>query len=189
MRNRSRYAGVFKRMGQTQLVNNLLVMKFGGTSMGSAERIKVAGEILREQRQKRSVLAVVSAMSKVTDLLLDTMHRAETGDEPGMQANLSKLRQRHLETCRDLLPEDKREAVVGGIQSLISEFQRLTSGMLMLGERPLRSVDEALSVGERLSALLLTAHLEAEGQMAVAVNATEAIVTDAVVRRGHAADG
>ncbi len=180
MRHRSRYAGVFNRMGQTQLVNNLLVMKFGGTSMGSAERMKVAGQILREQAKKRPVLAVVSAMSKVTDLLLDTMRRAETGDEPGMEANIGNLRERHLETCHELLPEIRRDAVARGIQSLILEFQRLTSGMLMLGERPLRSVDEALSVGERLSALLLAAHLEAEGQMAVAVNANEAIVTDAV---------
>jgi aspartokinase len=54
-------------------MNNLLVMKFGGTSMGSAERIQVAAKICQEQKQKRAVLAVVSAMSGVTDLLLGTL--------------------------------------------------------------------------------------------------------------------
>src|SRR5437868_6681905 len=56
----------------TQL-NNLLVMKFGGTSMGSAERMKVAAAICSEHARTRPVVCVVSAMSKVTDLLLDSL--------------------------------------------------------------------------------------------------------------------
>jgi aspartate kinase len=161
-------------------MENLLVMKFGGTSMGSAERIKVAGEIISAQRTTRPVIAVVSAMSKVTDLLLNTMRHAESGDETVIEENIRKLTSRHLETCRQLLPPESQEAVEGGIQFLIAEFERLSRGMLMLGERPPRSVDEALSIGERLSALMLAAYLESQGQMAVAVNAAEAIVTDAV---------
>ncbi|PYT16799.1 MAG: hypothetical protein DMG59_09365 [Acidobacteria bacterium] len=53
-------------------VGNLLVMKFGGTSMGSAERIRVAARISAEHRAQRPVVTVVSAMSQVTDLLLDS---------------------------------------------------------------------------------------------------------------------
>ncbi|HYI97711.1 MAG TPA: hypothetical protein VEX68_29495, partial [Bryobacteraceae bacterium] len=48
-------------------------MKFGGTSMGSAERIRGAAEICAQERAKRPIVVVVSAMSKVTDLLLDTL--------------------------------------------------------------------------------------------------------------------
>ena len=62
-------------------MNNLLVMKFGGTSMGSAERIRVAAAICAEQKVQRPLLAVVSAMSKITDLLLDTTRHAEGGDQ------------------------------------------------------------------------------------------------------------
>jgi aspartate kinase len=167
-------------MGQTHILENLLVMKFGGTSMGTAERIRVAGQIAREQGASRPVLAVVSAMSKVTDLLLDTMRHAELGDEAGMEASIGKLRDRHIQTCRELLPAESQDAVESGILSLVGEFERLARGMLMLGERPPRAVDEALSVGERMSALMLAAHLESEGQLAVAVNAAEAIVTDAL---------
>jgi aspartate kinase len=74
---------------------------FGGTSMGSAERIRIAAKICAGEGRTRPVLAVVSAMSKVTDLLLDTLRHAEAGDEAGMEANLQKLRLRHVETCRD----------------------------------------------------------------------------------------
>mgnify|MGYP005863477333 CR=1 FL=1 len=64
-------------------MKDLLVMKFGGTSMGSAERIRVAAAICAEQRKVRPVLAVVSAMSKITDLLLDTLRKAEGGRRRG----------------------------------------------------------------------------------------------------------
>ncbi len=155
-------------------------MKFGGTSMGSAERIKVAARIAREQRELRPVCLVVSAMSKITDLLLDTMRHAEAGDRAGMEANLAKLRARHLEACRELLPAKGRGAAEEGVRALIAEFERISGGMLMLNELPPRSVDEAVAIGERLSALLITAFLNAEGAPAAAVNAAEVVVTDAV---------
>ena len=56
-------------------MNDLLVMKFGGTSMGSAERIRVAASICAGQMRERPVVAVVSAMSKITDLLLEVDER------------------------------------------------------------------------------------------------------------------
>src|SRR5205807_5992221 len=66
-------ARAYVQWERSSTVNNLLVMKFGGTSMGSAERMRVAADIIARQRQKQPVLVVVSAMSKVTDLLLDTL--------------------------------------------------------------------------------------------------------------------
>ena len=81
-------------------MKDLLVMKFGGTSVGSAERMKVAAGLAAEQQKKRPVTIVVSAMSKVTDLLLDTMRHAEAGDRAGMETDLALLRTRHEEACR-----------------------------------------------------------------------------------------
>ena len=155
-------------------------MKFGGTSLGSAERIRIAAQISAAQRRVRPVATVVSAMSKVTDLLLDTLRHAEAGDEAGMEANLQKLRARHFETCRELLPPEKQEEVLAGIQSLIADFHRIANGIRMLGERPPRSVDEAVAIGERLSALLMASYLETQGTRARAVNAAGIVVTDAV---------
>lgn len=162
------------------MMQNLLVMKFGGTSMGSAERMRVAAQICTAESRKRPVLAVVSAMSKITDLLLGTLRHAEGGDDNGVDANLRELAERHRETCRLLLDPRERAAASSGVEALISDFRRITNGIRMLGERPPRSVDEAIAIGERLSALLLSEYLNAKGIRAQAVNASEVIVTDAV---------
>src|SRR5947209_19576637 len=112
-------------------------MKFGGTSMGSADRIRVAGEIIGEQQRERPVTVVVSAMSKVTDLLLETMHRAELGDLPVVAVNIQNLLERHLQTCDELLnaasAAESRMAASEAVRSLVAEFERITSGIRMLG--------------------------------------------------------
>jgi aspartate kinase len=155
-------------------------MKFGGTIVGSAARMRATARLAAAQRKERPVAIVVSAMSKVTDLLLDTMRHAEASDTSGLVANISKLRERHIETCIELIPADKREPVLRGIHDLIAEFERITNGMRMLGVRPPRSVDEAVAIGERLSALMIAAYLDSQGTPAIAVNAAGVVVTDAV---------
>lgn len=160
-------------------MNNILVMKFGGTSMGSAERIRVAAALTAEERKQRPVVMVVSAMSKITDLLLDTLRHAENGDKETVDANLKKLLDRHVDTCAQLLPENARGPVEAGIGELLNEFRRIAYGVLMLGERPPRSVDEAIATGERLSAMMTAAYLESQGVKAAAISAGDLIVTDA----------
>ena len=161
-------------------MNDLLVMKFGGTSVGSAERMRVAARISAEQKRQRPALVVVSAMSKITDLLLDSMRHAEAGDRAGLDTNIRVLEERHTQACRELLTAARQPETLAAVDELVCAFRRITGGMLMLNDRPPRSVDEALAIGEKLSALLLAAFLESEGVQAVAINAAEAIVTDAV---------
>ena len=161
-------------------MNNLLVMKFGGTSMGSAERIKIAAGICTEQQHERPVIAVVSAMSGVTDLLLNTLRHAEAGDEAGIAANLDRLTTRHLDACKELLDGARCESATSGIYELIGDFARIAHGVRMLGERPPRSVDEAGAIGERLSALMISEYLQANRVAAEAINGANVIVTDAV---------
>jgi aspartate kinase len=162
-------------------MNNLLVMKFGGTSMGAAERIQVAAAICQQQKNKRPVLAVVSAMSGVTDLLLATLRHAEAGDEAGIETSVQTLLARHEKACHELLRDPALcSRAMTGIRELIADFRRIAHGMLMLGERPPRSVDEAIAIGERLSALMMAEYLETAGAPARAINAADVIVTDAV---------
>ena len=166
-------------------MNNLLVMKFGGTSMGSAERMRVAASICTEQKALRPVLAVVSAMSGVTDLLLGALRHAEADDEAGIESSIRALSERHEKACRELLRDQARcDRAIEGIRELISDFHRIAHGMLMLGERPPRSVDEAIAIGERLSALMIAEYVESLGVAARSINAADVIVTDAVF--GHA---
>jgi aspartate kinase len=161
-------------------LKDLLVMKFGGTSVGSAARMRTAARLAIAERRKRPVAVVVSAMSKITDLLLDTMRHAEAGDRSGMATNIAGLRARHEAVCRELLPGPRQPSIMAEIHRLIAEFERIASGMAMLNIQPLRSVDESLSVGERLSALLMSEYIASEGVAAMVVDASGVIVTNAV---------
>ncbi|MFN9458686.1 MAG: aspartate kinase [Acidobacteriota bacterium] len=161
-------------------MNNLLIMKFGGTSMGSAARIRVAAGLTAAQQRLRPTAIVVSAMSKVTDLLLDTLRHAENNDADAIAQNVGTLRTRHEETARELLDPAALPAAEAEIESILAEFERIAKGMQLLGDRPPRSVDEATAVGERLSALLIAAYLNGQGTPAAAINSARVVITDAV---------
>ncbi len=161
-------------------MKSLLVMKFGGTSVGSAERIASACDLIAAEGTHRPLVVVVSAMSKITDLLLDTTRHAEGDDQAGIDRNLEQLENRHFEAAASLLPAAHLGRVRGELGEIISDFRRIVNGIQMLGHRPPRAVDEAIAVGERLSALLVDEHLRSRGIAAQAVNAADAIVTDAV---------
>ena len=154
-------------------------MKFGGTSMGSADRIRAAAALARQQRAVRPVVVVVSAMSKITDLLLDTLRAAEHADDATVEANLTALGDRHASACGALLSGVALEETNRLVVAIVSEFRRIAMGVRMLGVRPPASVDEAVAAGERLSALIMAAYLTASGTPAQAVNAREVVVTDA----------
>src|SRR6185295_5650256 len=103
-----------------------------------------------------------------------------SGGSGDVEANLKHLENRHVETCRALLSGSACSTGICEIGILVGEFQRIAHGMLMLGERPPRSVDEAIATGERLSALLISEFLNTQGVKSVAVSGSEVIVTDSV---------
>ena len=156
----------------------LLVMKFGGTSVGSPEAIRRAAELAARTTPEWRPVVVSSAMSQVTNLLLDTMAHGEGGDEETVERNIKTLEDKHVAAARELLPEDRHEPVIAKIRELVNGYGRIARGMLLLGERPVRSEDEAVATGERLSTLLIAETLQAMGQPAQAVNAWDLIVTD-----------
>jgi aspartate kinase len=153
-------------------------MKFGGTSMGTAERIRVAADLCSREQKRRPLVVAVSAMSKITDLLIETLQLAERGASGEVETNIRKLESRHVDTCRALLPGQSAGSAICETGVLVGEFQRIAHGMMMLGERPPKSVDEAIATGERLSAMMLAAYLNTTGVPATAVNAAEILVTD-----------
>jgi aspartate kinase len=158
----------------------LLVMKFGGTSVGSPEAIRRAAALTAQAARDWRVVVVSSAMSKVTDLLLDTMAHGEAGDETTVENHLRTLEDKHVAAARELLPAERQEPVIARIRELAGGYARIARGMLLLRERPPRSEDEAVATGERLATLLLAETLQTMGQPAEAVNAWDIVVTDAV---------
>ncbi|MBN1963030.1 MAG: aspartate kinase [Anaerolineae bacterium] len=158
----------------------VLAFKFGGTSMGSAAIIAEVGRIVTEYaEQSNQVLTVVSAMSGVTNLLLGAAHSAAAGDTNAYIKATNELRDRHHETARALVTQlDAQSALLIELHRLIDSFQELCRSIAVLGELTPRGLDAVTSIGERLSARLLAAHLQERGAMALPVDATTLVVTD-----------
>jgi aspartate kinase len=157
---------------------SLLVMKFGGTSVGNAQAIAALAAIVREQKAAWDrVAVVVSAMSGVTDLLIRGAHTAAAGDSQTFVTIAAQLREKHAAALAELAHGD--DAVAGEIMRLIDEFELLCRSVLVLGEVTPRALDAISGLGERMSARLVAAALRARGDAAQAVDASAMIVTTA----------
>jgi bifunctional aspartokinase / homoserine dehydrogenase 1 len=157
----------------------LAVMKFGGTSVGDAACIARAAQIIVKGARDGACLAVVSAMSGVTNLLISAARRAETGDQSAGPEILGALRTQHEDALRALVaPESSRTPIQTQLEEVFGEGKRLFEGTALLRELTPRALDAIASLGERLSAPLVSGALREQGLRSEPVEATEAIVTD-----------
>ena len=159
----------------------LRVMKFGGTSVGDAACIARAADIVKSAASAGSVVVVVSAMSGVTNRLIDAAHHAEAGEAEFATRLIAELRTQHTKALKALLRDTQRAAEVEkSLSAVLAELERLLQGTAFLKELTPRALDAISGMGERLSAPLLAAALNELGISSVAVAATEVIVTDPV---------
>src|ERR1041384_1660348 len=157
----------------------LQVMKFGGTSVGDAGCIRRSAQIVVDASQGYSVAVVVSAMSGITNRLIDAAHRAMRGDREAGTALAAVLRKQHFEALAALVSDEQsRSLVQGRIEELLAEGSRLFEGTALLRELTPRTLDAISSLGERLCAPVFAAALSAMGVAGVSIEATELIVTD-----------
>src|SRR5262245_22024208 len=155
----------------------MIVMKFGGTSVGSAERIRGVAERVRE-RLAQSPLVVVSALGGITDLLLRGARMALARD-PGAEELRLRILQRHLEVIQELFPAGPvRERLRRHIEGIGLELDTLYKGVHFLEELTPRSLDAIAGMGERLSFEIVAAALDAQGVPAIGIDARAVIVTD-----------
>ncbi|HZE71143.1 MAG TPA: aspartate kinase [Pyrinomonadaceae bacterium] len=159
--------------------DKLQVMKFGGTSVGNAECIRRAADIVSRAAGAGSVVVVVSAMSGVTNRLMEAAQASAAGDM-GAAGNLAEtLRQQHQEPIDTLIgDEDQRTELAAQLNEIVEEVTSLCRGTALLRELTPRTLDAISSMGERLSARLLAGVLREMGVSATAIEATELIVTD-----------
>ncbi|MEN6499431.1 MAG: aspartate kinase, partial [Rectinema sp.] len=129
-----------------------LVMKFGGTSVGSAARIREVAQIVASRRGTARVV-VVSAMAGVTNSLFEMAEAARVHNLDKAIQLLSKIEQIHLEVARSL--EIATPECIGNIKEIIENLQRRMQGIDLLGELSQRTMDEIASAGERLSSILV----------------------------------
>ena len=155
-------------------------MKFGGTSVGGVDALNSVVEIIKNARQQgHQVVVVVSAMSGVTNLLIDSAHKAESGDEETAQKARLEIAKKHAEVTQYFLGDTpERDAVMSKITAMLDEFQALCHGIRVLGELTPRALDVIGGLGERMSAPQVAAILNRAGVPAQDVAATDLIVTD-----------
>lgn len=158
----------------------LQVMKFGGTSVGDAACIARAAQIIAKGAQAGACLAVVSAMSGVTNRLIEAAKQAGNGEGEAGTATLEALRKQHADALKALVrAEDRRKAIELEMEDVFAEGRRLFEGTALLRELTPRTLDAISSLGERLSAPLVAGAVYELGLKSAAVDATEVIVTDA----------
>ncbi len=161
-----------------------LVMKFGGTSVGSAQAMReTAALILRTQEQWGQVLVIASGMGskpvKVTDLLLQGAYAAVKGDNQIYLNHADQMRQVHFEAIDGLLaPEGERQRVLAENNAIIEHYVALCDAVSVLGELSPRALDAIGGMGEQMSVPILAAYLRQLGHQAQAIDATDLIVTD-----------
>jgi len=157
------------------------VMKFGGTSVGDANRIRRAAGIAAQASKERAVVVVVSAMSSVTNTLIASAGKAATGDEAAAEALTRALQEKHHETIGNLISDaENRRQLLSEIDALIERAANYCRGCALLGELSPRALDVIAGTGERLTARMTAAVLREMGLHGLALDATDLIVTDEV---------
>ena len=154
------------------------VLKFGGTSVGSADAIKKVVEIIMAPSGSVKIVAViVSAMSEVTDQLIKTATLASQKNSLYKKEFLG-LEKLHLETVKKLTSGKLQKQTVSDLKNILNELKDVLHGVFIINELSPRVLDYIMSFGERLSAKILTAALRDKNIMAEMLDGRKIIVTN-----------
>jgi aspartate kinase len=158
----------------------LVVMKFGGTSVEDATSMERTAAIVAGRRKRGlGAVVVVSAMAKVTDQLLAAASAAGHGDRAGALAISARLRNRHIDTSADLLNAERLIPLRKAMDAEFDALDDLLRGIAAVGELTPRTNDLVVSFGERLSSRMVAEAFAQRGLDGVHVDARTCIITDA----------
>jgi aspartokinase/homoserine dehydrogenase 1 len=133
------------------------VLKFGGTSVGSAENIQRVKEIVKSQNG--DVVVVVSALGGITDKILTAARTASTGTGD-FRTELSEIKKRHEETIEKLF--DKPTSIKYIVAELLDELEQILTGITLVGELTAKTLDRIAGIGERISSNIVAQFIGAE---------------------------
>ncbi|GAA4831589.1 bifunctional aspartate kinase/homoserine dehydrogenase I [Algivirga pacifica] len=156
----------------------MLLLKFGGTSVGSAESIREVCKILKSYKEEgKRCGIVVSAMSGVTNKLIAMGQKASVGDEHYLTL-LKEVEELHFSAIRELLLVSAQSPMLAQVKRLLNELEDLLRGISMLRELSLRSLDTVQSFGERMSSAIIAQYLTQEGVPAIQLDARTVVKTN-----------
>jgi aspartate kinase len=156
----------------------VIVVKFGGTSVGDAAAIERAAEIVRSRLDRQPVV-VVSALAGVTNALLALAEQAVRGQLIGALLGVQALRERHLRETEVLLGRSGAATEVAAeLSATLDEVAHLAEALSVLGHLTPRSLDAIAAVGEQLSSTMVVPAFKERGIAAELVDARQVVVTD-----------
>jgi len=154
------------------------VLKFGGSSVASPDRIRTVLNILRQRLNQGEQMAVVfSAFGGVTDSLVQMGRMAEAGDRTFEQL-VEAFSKRHRDTAQALLDDEQLTQVLPQLKENHEVLNNLLHGVFLVREASARTMDYILSFGERNSAFLITHALQQAGIPAKYLDARHLVKTD-----------
>ncbi len=158
----------------------MIVMKFGGTSVGDAECIANAARLVRQTMEQHGpVVVVVSAMSGVTNALIDAAFAAARGEGQTWQTVRDRLLEKHRAAVLGVASDVGRGiAILEHIETLLDNFVNLCQSISVLGELTPRGLDVVSSFGERMVVDIVAEALRKEGLRAEAIETTSILITD-----------
>jgi aspartokinase/homoserine dehydrogenase 1 len=151
------------------------VLKFGGTSVASAENIKKVAGIVKSTVETVPCAVVLSAIHGTTDALIEIGRTAERGDE-SFRDKINALCDKHLSAANDLVPGDDQTAAF--INEAFTELTGVCEGVTLLRELSPRTLDRILSFGELLSTRIVSAYFSMSGIENVLKDTRDLILTD-----------
>ena len=138
------------------------VLKFGGTSVANSKNILLVEKIIKNQSQKNPVIAVVSALSGVTDGLINAAEKASKKEEKYVEI-IKDLENKHLNLIKELLPISEQSSWLSFVKKNFNDIEDICNGIFVLGEFTPRIKDKITSYGEFLSSNIIAAKLKSDG--------------------------
>lgn len=157
----------------------MIVIKFGGTSVGDADRVANAIDIVAERQHLHPVI-VVSALSGVTNDLVAASEAACAQKPRDVAEIIRRVRARHEDVALRLVQQksDFFETFIRQLDKQIEEIDTILRGIALLGEITPRAKDKVVSIGEKLSSVLFTYTMMMRALPAEHVHSEEVIWTD-----------
>jgi aspartokinase/homoserine dehydrogenase 1 len=152
-------------------------LKFGGTSVASAQNIKLVLEIIKKEAQNSPLTVVVSAFTGVTDLLVEAATKASFKDQ-GYKLITDEIEKRHFDAVKILIPLQEQSPIISHLKRNLNQLETLLDGCALLGELSHRTLDTILSFGELCSAFIVAEALKQHLPKTVYKDSRELIKTN-----------
>ncbi len=155
----------------------MIVMKFGGSSVQNEEAISRVISIVSTRLREKPVV-VVSALAKVTRMLVEIAETAENQNIQRVQELLGQLRRRHFDLCASLLEGEILESASARLEQLFGSLESFVDGVCQIGELSPRSRARIVSTGELLSSTIVAAAMNQKGIICNWADARKMVITD-----------